>query len=328
VADIAAESARQRIIIGLGGIAFLVLPLAARALGMPDLVTLGSQVAIFAIAAASLDLLIGYGGLSSFGHAAFFGLGAYTVGILAFHAQDGSLFLGVIPGATEAWIVWPIAVLVAAIAALLIGALSLRTSGVQFIMITLAFAEMVYFLFISLKLYGGDDGLGIRRRNAIPGIGPRDDVAFYYVCLVALLLVVLVFRRIVRSRFGFVLQGIRQNERRMAAIGVAPYRIRLAAFVIAGAGAGLAGALDANLLRFASPDLLHWSTSGDMMVMVVLGGAASLFGAVLGAAVMVVLQSVLAQWTDHWMIVMGPFLVLFILLVRRGFWGLLGGARP
>jgi branched-chain amino acid transport system permease protein len=130
----------------------------------------------------------------------------------------------------------------------------------------------------------------------------------------------------VRSRFGLVLQGIRQNERRMAAIGVAPYRIKLAAFVIAGAGAGLAGALDANLLRFVSPDLLAWSNSGDMMVMVVIGGAGSLFGAVLGAAVMIALQSVLAQWTDHWMIVMGPFLVLFILFIRNGFWGLLGGA--
>ena len=324
---IVAESVRQHIVIALGAFLFLVLPLIARALAMPDLVTLGSQIAIFAIAAASLDLLIGYGGLSSFGHAAFFGLGAYTVGILAFHVQDESLLLGVIPGATQAWIVWPVAILVAAFAALVIGALSLRTSGVQFIMITLAFAEMVYFLFVSLKMYGGDDGLGIRRRNAVPGIGPRDDVAFYYVCLLALAVVLALFRRLVRSRFGLVLQGIRQNERRMAAIGVAPYRYKLVAFVIAGAGAGLAGALDANLLRFVSPDLLHWSTSGDMMVMVVIGGAGSLFGPVLGAAVMIALQSVLAQWTEHWMIVMGPFLVLVVLLLRGGIWGLLSGAR-
>jgi branched-chain amino acid transport system permease protein len=301
--------------------AALVLPWVAR----PDLVTLGSQIFIYGIAAVSLDLLIGYTGLSSFGHAAFFGLGAYVVGILASHAAEGTLFLGVFPGTTQAWIVWPSAILVAALAALAIGALSLRTAGVQFIMITLAFAEMVYFLFVSLKKYGGDDGLGFRRRSAIPGLDPRDDVAFYYVCLAALVLFLLLCRKIVRSRFGLVLQGIRQNERRMAAIGVATYRYKLAVFVIAGGGAGLAGALDANLLRFVSPDLLHWTTSGDLMVMVVVGGAGSLIGAVFGAALMIALQSFLAQWTEHWMIVMGPFLVLFILTVRRGLWGFLGG---
>ena len=314
--------------IGVVAVAFVVavlLPPIATWLAMPELVTLGSQIAIYAIAAASLDLLIGYAGLSSFGHAAFFGLGAYVVGILAYHAAQDEPFLGLIPGTTQAWIVWPAAIAVSALAALAIGALVLRTRGVQFIMITLAFAEMLYFLFVSLKTYGGDDGLGFRRRDSIPGLDPRDDVAFYYVCLAALVAFLLICRRIVRSRFGLVLQGIRQNERRMAAIGIAPYRYKLAAFVIAGAGAGLAGALDANLLRFVSPDLLHWSNSGDMMVMVVLGGAGTLLGPVFGAVLMIALQSALSQWTEHWMIVMGPFLVLFILLVRRGLWGFLGG---
>jgi branched-chain amino acid transport system permease protein len=329
MAERGAESRRQIGIIVAGCLALVLLPVLARALAMPDLVTLGSQIAIFAIASVSLDLLIGFSGLASFGHAAFFGLGAYVVGILAFHASQDSLFLGLIPGTTQAWIVWPAAILVAAVAALAIGAMSLRTSGVQFLMITLAFAEMLYFLFVSLKQYGGDDGLGFRRRDAIPGIDPRDDVAFYYVCLIALVLFLLLCRRITRSRFGMVLQGIRQNERRMAAIGIETYRYKLAAFTLAGAGAGLAGALDANLLRFVSPDLLHWSNSGDMMVMVVVGGAGSLFGPVLGAALMIALQSFLSQWTEHWMIVLGPFLVLFILGIRRGVWGLLGGAgRP
>ncbi len=282
-----AETPRQIAVIVVGFIFLLALPMLADRLAMPDLITLGSQVAIFAIAAVSLDLLIGYCGLSSFGHAAFFGLGGYVVGILAFHAAEDDAFLGLVPGTTQAWIVWPAAILVASLAALAIGALSLRTTGVQFIMITLAFAEMLYFLFISLKAYGGDDGLGFRRRSSIAGIDPRDDVAFYYVCLAALVLFLLLCRRIVRSRFGLVLQGIRQNERRMAAIGVATYRYKLVAFVIAGAGAGLAGALDANLLRFVSPDLLHWTNSGDMMVMVVVGGAGSLFGAVFGAALMI-----------------------------------------
>ena len=327
MADSGGESRRQVVSAAVILLLMALIPTIASSLAMPDLVTLGTQIVVYAIAAVSLDLLIGYGGLSSFGHAAFFGLGAYVVGILAFHATEGDAFLGLIPGATQAWIVWPAAVLVAAVAALAIGALSLRTSGVQFIMITLAFAEMVYFLFVSLKTYGGDDGLGFRRRNALPWVDPRDDVAFYYVCLVALIAFLALCRRIVRSRFGLVLQGIRQNERRMAAIGVATYRYKLVAFTIAGAGAGLAGALDANLLRFVSPDLMHWSTSGDLMVMVVLGGAGTLIGPVLGAVVMIGLQSFLSQWTEHWMIVMGPFLVLVILSVRRGVWGFIGGTR-
>lgn len=307
---------------GAGVVLALMLPQIAAALGKPDLVTLGTQIAIYAIAAASLDLLIGYTGLSSFGHAAFFGLGGYTVGILAFHAAGEPMF-GVIPGATEAWIVWPLAVLVAGLAALAIGALSLRTEGVSFIMITLAFAEMFFFLFVSLKTYGGDDGLGFRRRNGLPGIAPRDDVAFYYVCVAALAVVLFGLSRLVGSRFGRVLQGIRQNQRRMGAIGLSVYPYKLAAFTIAGAGAGLAGALHANLLRFVSPDMLHWTMSGDFMIMVVLGGAGTLFGPVIGAAVMVLLQSWLAQWTEHWMIVMGPVLVLVVLFARRGILGLL-----
>ena len=309
--------------LGAGGVLLaLVLPGVAAALGKPDLVTLGTQIAIYAIAAVSLDLLIGYTGLSSFGHAAFFGLGGYTVGILAFHAAGDPMF-GVIPGATEAWVVWPLAIGVAGLAALTIGALSLRTEGVSFIMITLAFAEMFFFLFVSLKTYGGDDGLGFRRRSGLPGIAPRDDVAFYYVCVAALGLVLFGFSRLVESRFGRVLQVIRQNPRRMAAMGLPTYPYKLAAFTIAGAGAGLAGALHANLLRFVSPDMLHWTMSGDFMIMVVLGGAGTLFGPVIGAAVMVLLQSWLAQWTEHWMIVMGPILVLVVLFARRGILGLL-----
>ncbi len=322
-----ADNRRHAAVLGLTFLLLLLLPQLATALSKPDLLTLGSQIAIYAIAAASLDLLIGYAGMSSFGHAGFFGLGGYVVGILAFHAADNSLFLGIVPGLTDAWLVWPIAIAVTALAALAIGALSLRTSGVSFIMMTLAFAEMLYFLFVSLKTYGGDDGLGFRRRNALPWIAPRDDVAFYYVCLAVLAIFLIAMRHLVQSRFGMVLQGLRQNERRMAAIGVAPYRVRLAAFTIASAGAGLAGALNANLLRYVSPDSLHWTMSGDLMVMVVLGGAGSLYGAVLGAAAFVGLQSVLAQWTEHWMIAMGPILVCTVLVARRGIWGLLAGRR-
>ncbi|MGH7153331.1 MAG: branched-chain amino acid ABC transporter permease, partial [Acetobacteraceae bacterium] len=224
---------------------------------------------------------------------------------------------------------WPTAILVCARAALVIGALSVRTSGVHFIMITLAFAEMIYFLFQSLKACGGSDGLGFRRRDALPFLDMRDDVTFYYVCLGLMVVFVALCRRIVRSRFGMALQGIRQNERRMAALGLHTGGYKLAAFVIAGAGAGLAGALSANLLRFVSPDMMHWTISGDLLAMVILGGVGSVFGPVLGAAVMVAVQSWLAQWTEHWMILFGPFLVLVVLFARGGIWGLLSGSgRP
>ncbi len=320
-----ANLGRKRIMLALLAMLLTGLPYLADRLAMPDLVSLGTQIAIYAIAAIGLDLLIGYTGLSSFGHAGFFGLGGYVVGILAFHAAEGTAFVGLVPGATEAWVAWPAAILVSALAALAIGALSLRTSGVSFIMITLAFAQMLFYLFVSLKTYGGDDGLGFRRRNGLPWINPRDDVAFYYVCLLVLMIVLALCHRLVRSRFGLVLLGIKQNERRMAAIGLDATRYKLAAFTLAGAIAGLAGALQANLLRFVSPDMLHWTTSGDFMVMVVLGGVGSLVGPVFGAAAMVLLQSWLAQWTEHWMIVMGPVLVAVILLTRRGIWGALGG---
>ena len=317
--------AQKNIVLALTAVLLAGLPYLADGLAMPDLVSLGTQIAIYAIAAIGLDLLIGYTGLSSFGHAGFFGLGGYVVGILAFHAAEGTAFLGLVPGTTEAWVAWPAAILVSALAALAIGVLSLRTSGVSFIMITLAFAQMLFYLFVSLKTYGGDDGLGFRRRNGVPWLNPRDDVAFYYVCVVVLLIVLALCHRVVRSRFGLVLLGIKQNERRMAAIGLdaAPYK--LAVFTLAGAIAGIAGALQANLLRFVSPDMLHWTMSGDFMVMVVLGGVGSLVGPVFGAAAMVLLQSWLAQWTEHWMIVMGPVLVAVILLTRRGIWGALRG---
>ena len=215
-----ADPNRKRIVVVLMAMLLAGLPYLADRLAMPDLVSLGTQIVIYAIAAVGLDLLIGYTGLSSFGHAGFFGLGGYVVGILAFHAAEGTAFLGLVPGATEAWIAWPAAILISAIAALGIGALSLRTSGVSFIMITLAFAQMLFYLFVSLKTYGGDDGLGFRRRNGLPWINPRDDVAFYYVCVAALLIVLALCYRLVRSRFGLVLLGIKQNERRWQRSGL------------------------------------------------------------------------------------------------------------
>ena len=307
--------------------ALLALPALSAAFHVPSLVGLVTQILIYAIAAMSLNLALGYGGMVTFGHAAFFGLGGYTVGILYQHFAEGSAFLGLLPGTESLLIAIAAAILVSAIGAAAIGSLSLRTSGVPFIMITLAFAQMVFFLFVSLKVYGGDDGLMMRRRDVMPFLNARDDVNYYYLCLGAAACWLVLTACIVRSRFGLVLSGLRQNERRMAAIGVAPYRYRLVAFVIAGIGAGLAGALMANHLRFVSPDMLHWTKSGELMMMVILGGAGTLAGPLLGAAAMVLLESALTAQTENWQLYLG-FILLAIVMLTRGGLAALFNHRP
>lgn len=319
----AAASAFGRSLLFLAlAVALVALPFAVNALGQPALVSLATRILIYAIAAASLNLALGFGGMISFGHAAFFGIGGYAVGILYRTAADGALFLGLVPGADNLLVTVPAAILVAGLFAFVIGALSLRTSGVQFIMITLAFAQMVFFLFVSLKAYGGEDGLTIRRRNGLFALDTRDDMTFYFICLVVATLVFLLFWRIVGSRFGMTLTGIRQNERRMAAIGIAPYRYKLAAFVISGMGCGLAGALMANYLRFVSPDMLHWAKSGELMIMVILGGVGTLLGPLFGSAALVILETVLTSWTENWQIILGPTLLLVVLFTQGGLNGL------
>ena len=308
-----------------GALLMLALPGIADLVEEPFLVNIATRMLILALAAASLDLILGFGGMVSFGHAAWLGTGAYVVGILSRHASDQSLLLGLVPGTHAAWIAWPAAVLVSGLASLLVGALALRTSGVHFIMITLAFAQMLYFLFQSLEGYGGDDGMGLWERSRLPGLDLHDDRTFYYVCLAALMLFLLVARRLVGSRFGMVVRGCMQNERRMAALGFATFRYKLACFGIAGAGAGLAGALLANHTEFVSPAVMHWTRSGELMVMVILGGMGTLYGAVLGAIVLLSLEEVLSIWTEHWMLVLGPLLVLAVLFARRGVWGWLAG---
>jgi branched-chain amino acid transport system permease protein len=301
----------------------IVLPYFAKAIGDLALISLATRMAIYAIAAASLNLILGYGGLVSFGHAAFFGVGGYVVGILYNHFVSGDPFLGFVPGSDQLLVTLPLAVVSSGVVALLLGSLSLRTSGVQFIMITLAFAQMLFFLFVSLKYYGGDDGLIVRRRNTLPGLDLRDDTTFYFVCVSIAVAYFGFCARLVRSRFGLVLGGIRQNERRMAALGISTYSYKLAAFVIAGMGAGLAGALLANFARFVSPEMLHWAKSGELMIMVILGGSGTLIGPALGAILLIGLETVLAAWTEHWQFVLGPILILIVLFTHGGVWSLL-----
>ncbi len=241
------------------------------------------------------------------------------------HGFDGTTFLGLIPGTDNALVTWPLAMLVTGLLALVIGAVSLRTGGVYFIMITLAFAQMLYFFFVSLEAYGGDDGLSLYGRSRIPGIDLSADAAFYYVCLGAVVAFLGLGHRLVGSRFGRVIVGVRENERRMTALGFPTYRYKLACFVIAGATAGLAGALIANQTEFVSPSLMHWTRSGEIMVMVILGGMGTLFGPVLGAAVFLLLEEVLSTWTEHWMIVLGPLLIFFVLFARHGMYGWIVG---
>ena len=298
------------------------VPAVITALGMPGLIGPATTIVISGIAAASLNLALGSAGLISFGHAAFFGLGAYTVGILNAQFAAGEPLLGLIPGTNQLLLTLPAAMLVSGVAAAAIGALSLRTAGVQFIMITLAFAQMLFFLFVSLKAYGGDDGLSIRRRNVLLGLDLRDDVSFYFVCLALAAAVYLALALVARSDFGFVLGGIRQNERRIAAVGLASVPYKLAAFVLSGMGTGLAGALTANELRFVSPDLMHWTKSGELMIMVIFGGVGTLAGPWIGAAAYVALETGLTSLTDHWQLVLGPALILVVLFTHGGLLGL------
>ena len=298
------------------------LPWIVVALGLPGLLGLTTSILISAIAAASLNLALGYVGLVSFGHAAFFGVGAYTVGILNAQLVAGEPLFGFIPGTNLLLVTLPAAMIVSGGVAAAIGALSLRTAGVQFIMITLAFAQMLFFLFVSLKAYGGDDGLSVRRRNILGSLDLRDDTSFYFVCLAAAVAVYALIALVVRSDFGVVLGGIRQNERRVAAVGFAPYPYKLTAFVLSGMGTGLAGALMANYLRFVSPDMMHWTKSGELMIMVIFGGVGTLAGPWIGAAAYVLLETWLTSVTENWQIVLGPVLVAIVLFTHGGLLGL------
>jgi len=316
---------------------FVLLLLAALAL-LPVIATLGGEefyigqfrrILIFAIAAISLDFILGYGGMVSLGHAAFVGVGAYAVAILVHHASEETLLFGFIPGTFEPLIAWPAAMLVSAALAFVIGLVSLRTSGVYFIMITLAFAQMVYYVLVRWRTYGGDDGLRFRASDSLAGfIDLGDDVVFYYVVFAVLLCVLYLGRRLVKSRFGRVIEGCRENERRMRALGFPTYRYKLAAFTIAGAVAGLAGALFATQESYISPSIMHWTRSGDLIIMVILGGMGTLYGPLVGTVVFMLMEKFLPDYTQHWQIVFGPVLVLTVLFARRGVFGWVLPSKP
>jgi branched-chain amino acid transport system permease protein len=291
---------------GLVLLALIALPFVANSFGEAFYIALVTRILIFALAATSLNLILGFGGMVSFGHAAFLGVGAYTVVILS--------QMGVV----DAWVAWPTAMVVAGLFALLIGAVSLRTQGVYFIMITLAFAQMMYYLVVSFKAYGGDDGMSLPARSRIGFLDMSNDTHFYYVTLLACVAVLVLIARVLNARFGHVLQAIRENEVRMQSLGYAVFRYKLCAFVMSGALAGLAGALLANQSGFVSPAMMQWSQSGMLMMMVILGGVGHLYGGIWGAIVFLLLEETLSHFTIHWQLGLGALLLMVVLLLPNG----------
>ena len=301
----------------LGLMLLLVFPLVAPALNLDFYISFVRRVLIFALAATSLNFILGYGGMVALGHAAFFGAGAYVVAMLS------------VQGVSHALIAWPVAMLVAGGLAFVIGLISLRTRGVYFIMITLAFAQMVFYLFISLRQYGGEDGINLTGPSLLPGLNLADDRTFYYVVLVVVLACLWWLNRLINARFGQALQGIRENESRMEALGYPVFRIKLLAFVIAGVMAGLAGALLASHNQFVSPSLMHWTASANLIIMVIVGGIGLRYGGLVGAAVMLWLEEVLRLYTDYWHLPLGVLLLAIVLFAPRGLAGMFkkGAAR-
>ncbi len=310
-----ATTTRRRILAILVFLGLLALPWGMHLIGQEFYVSFASRVLIMALAATSLNLVIGFGGMVSFGHAAFFGAGAYCVAVLAES------------GVTSAWLAWPVAIGVAGALAVLIGAISLRTRGVYFIMITLAFAQMVFYLVVSLKTWGGDDGLPLLQRSTFGSLNLRDDSTFYFVVLAILSGVLFMLDRIAHSRFGRVIQSIRENEVRMEALGYPVFSFKLVCFALGGALAGLAGALMANQAGLASPNLLHWMQSGILMVMIVIGGVGSVFGGVVGAVLLLVCEEAFVEITPHWQIGLGVVLLAVVLWAPLGIAGLFGWGR-
>lgn len=309
----------------LGMVAVVV---AAQAMDEPFTITLATKVAILALAGVGLNIALGLGGLVSLGHAAFFGIGGYAMGILASHAQSYTPLMEVpflLEGTKSMPVIWLTAIVASALAALAIGALSLRTSGVYFIMITLAFGQMLFYFAISWPAYGGEDGLSIYVRNSFPGLNTLVPIEFFGVCFVILCLALYFTDRLAKSRFGLALSATRQNSERVETIGLKPYNLRLTAFVISGAITGLAGALFADLNRFVSPTMLSWQTSGEIMIFIILGGVGRLYGPLAGAALFIVLEHFLGGLSEYWHIYLGALLLLVVLFARGGLIGLLAG---
>ncbi len=287
------------------------VPFVATATGQTFWIAFFARIMIYAIAASALNLALGLGGLVSFGHALFLGIGAYAVALPSFHDSGNG------------WLHLLLCVSVSGLAALLTGAISLRTSGIAFIMITLAFAQMGYFLFVSLKQFGGDDGMPIARTSRFGPLDLGTPLTLYFVSFAVLIAVTWWIARLRLAPFGMALRAARQNPRRVNALGLQAVRYQLVAYVLSGMVCGIAGLLLANLNAFASPSAMAWTVSGELIVMVVLGGLGTVFGPLLGAVAYLGVEEILKSFTEHWMVVFGPMIVVMALLGKRGIVGLL-----
>jgi branched-chain amino acid transport system permease protein len=282
-------------------------PFLAQVWGGNYVLSLAMKAMLFAIAVVALDLLVGRGGMVSFGHAAFVGVGAYVTGI------------ALTEGVNDAPTLLALALLGSGLFALVAGAISLRTSGVYFIMITLALGQMLFFSLTSLAQYGGDDGLTLWRTGRLFDTRIlQDGRSLYWVILGALALTWVLVGVIVNSRFGRVLRAGKENPTRVAAMGFTLYRYRLTAFVIAGMIAGLSGFLLAHQAQFVSPAAASWQRSGEFLVMVVLGGMGTRNGPLLGALAFVIVEEALSSVTQQWRLIFGPLLILVVLGSRGG----------
>ena len=307
-------------------IAFLIIlavtPVALYYSGKTFWIDIFTRLVILAIAASSLYLLLGVAGLASFGHAAYMGLGAYAVGSPVHYATfGGAEWLASYNG----WWQFFLAIAVSALFALITGAISLRTRGVHFIMITMAFSQMIYYALVSLEEYGADDGLSVYAASELPLVDLENPLHLYGICFVSLLFVLLIVHRLRHSHFGRVLQAAKQNETRVLASGINPFTYQLTAFVIAGVIAGFAGALMANFTLFISPGMVEWSRSGELMFMVILGGSHHLLGPLIGSTLFILLEFVLSRWTVYWHLPFGMLLLLVVLFGRGGVLGILRG---
>jgi len=290
-------------------------------------VNLISRVIVFALAGLGLNLALGYGGMVSLGHAAFFGLGGYVAGIGAFHFNEASEFAFGLGGSNEMVLLWLIAIVLSAILALFIGLISLRTTGVYFIMITLAFAQMIYYFVISWSTYGGEDGLLISTRNKFLGIATDNEIFFFFICFGMLLFFIWISAHLIKSRFGTALNVARMNHVRLATVGINPFPIKLTAFVFSAIITAIAGALFADLNRFVSPDMLSWQMSGEIIIFILLGGVGRLFGPVIGAVIFVMLETIIGGYTEHWKLFLGLFLLGIVLFANGGLMQIIAGDK-
>ena len=305
-------SPRRMVLAGIILLLLSMVPVIAQMTGYSHYVTLFGRILVYAISALGLNLLLGHAGLVSFGHAAFLGIGAYAVGIPAMY------------GIESAFIQWPLAIVVAGIAGLLVGSISVRVSGLYFIMITLAFSQLFYFLASGLVAFGGDDGMTVQVRSTLGGlIDLRNQNVLYYTTFAILLLCLGFIHVFTNSRLGIIIAGVRSNEERMRALGYPTYPYKLIAFVLSAMMCAIAGALLANLTDFVSAQYMSWHRSGELMIIVILGGVHTLFGPVIGAIVLLLFEEILSLFTDHWALILGPLLVVLVLYAPNGIWGAL-----